>query len=105
MINWAEKIGPEVKRMIVKVLESRQHPEQAFKVGLGILNLSKKYGEERLDRACRRALEFGTYSLKAIKNILEKGLDLVQEEPLFSEPLPLHENIRGSSYYSEGGGQ
>lgn len=60
----------------------------------------KKYGEERLDRACRRALEFGTYSLKAVKNILEKGLDLVQEEPLFSEPLPLHENIRGSSYYS-----
>ncbi|GFP23662.1 hypothetical protein HKBW3S09_01127, partial [Candidatus Hakubella thermalkaliphila] len=31
--------------------------------------------------------------------------DLVQEEPLFSEPLPLHENIRGSRYYSEGGGQ
>ena len=100
MINWASKIGSNTKRMIIKVLESRQHPEQAFKVCLGIINLSKKYGNSRLDKACKRALEFNNYSYKAVKNILERGLDKVQEEPLFLEPLPAHENIRGSAYYS-----
>ncbi len=100
MISWAEKIGPEVRRMIVKVLESRKHPEQAYKVCLGIINLSKKYGNIRLNKACRRAVEFHNYSYKAVKNILEKGLDKLQEESLFPELLPVHENIRGSRYYS-----
>jgi transposase len=99
MIDWAEKIGPEVKRMIVKVLESRKHPEQAYKVCLGIINLSKKYGNPRLNKACRRAIEFNNYSYKAVKNILEKGLDKLQEEALFPELLPVHDNIRGSRYY------
>jgi len=100
MINWASKIGSEVEMMIINVLESRQHPEQAFKVCLGIINLSKKYGNSRLDKACKRSLEFHNYSYKAVKNILEKGLDKVQEEALFQKLLPVHENIRGSIYYS-----
>jgi len=99
MIDWGAKIGPEVQRMIGEVLASREHPEQAFKVCLGIIHLSKKYGEKRLNRACGRACEFHNYSYKAVKNILEKGLDMMQEQPLFPEPLPLHENIRGSAYY------
>ena len=100
MINWASKIGSEVEMMIINVLKSRQHPEQAFKVCLGIINLSGKYGHSRLDKACKRSLEFHNYSYKAVKNILEKGLDKVQEEALLPELLPLHENIRGSIYYS-----
>ena len=88
MINWAAKIGSDVERMIINVLESRQHPEQAFKVCLGIINLSKKYGDIRLDKACKRSLEFHNYSYKAVKNILEKGLDKIQEEPLCPELLP-----------------
>ena len=100
MIDWGEKIGPDVKEMIKRVLESRQHPEQAFKVCLGIFNLSKKYGEGRLGRACRRALQFHSYSYKAVKNILDKGLDMMEEEAVCPKPLPLHENIRGSMYYS-----
>lgn len=100
MIDWGEKIGPDVKEMIKRVLESRQHPEQAFKACLGIFNLSKKYGEGRLGRACRRALQFHSYSYKAVKNILDKGLDMMEEEAVFQKPLPLHENIRGSRYYS-----
>lgn len=103
MINWAEKIGPQVKAMITEVFARREHPEQAFKVCLGIINLSKKYGEQRLNRACMRALEFSNYSYKVVKNILEKGLDRMEEDPKNAEPLCLHENIRGSQYYSEEG--
>jgi hypothetical protein len=104
MIDWAAKIGPEVQRMIGEVLASREHPEQAFKVCLGIIHLSKKYGEKRLNRACGRALEFHNYSYKAVKNILERGLDMMQEDPLFPQPLPMHENIRGSGYYRKAEG-
>lgn len=105
MINWAAKIGPQVKEMITEVFARREHPEQAFKVCLGIINLSKKYGENRLNRACTRALEFSNYSYKGVKNILERGLDKMEEERRDAKPLPLHENIRGSRYYSQEGGR
>jgi transposase len=99
MINWGGNIGEHVKAMVEGVLGSRAFPEQAYKVCLGILSLSKKYGNERVNNACKRALQFNYYSYKAVKKILEKGLDRVQEESAAPE-LPLHNNIRGSQYFN-----
>jgi transposase len=96
--KWAENIGPAVKDMVKAVLGSRQHPEQAYRSCLGILSLAKKYGEQRLNNACMRALYFNHYSYKGVNNILKNRLDGIQEETLFSQ-LPEHENIRGNKYY------
>jgi hypothetical protein len=66
---------------------------------MGILNLVKDYGPERLDKACKRALYFGFYSHKRIKNILDRGLEkdmLTEQKELF---ITSHKNLRGSGYY------
>jgi transposase len=97
--GWAENIGPAVKEMIKAVLERRQHPEQAYRSCLGILNLVKKYGEQRLNKACMRAMYYNHYSWRGINNILKNGMEDIQEEDLFSR-LPEHENIRGNQYYN-----
>ena len=99
IIGWAAKIGQDVKEMTVKLLESREHPEQAYRVSLGIISLAKKYGNSRVNKACARALYYKLYKYKAVKNILEKGLDRIEEEPESSQLLPLHSNIRGADYY------
>jgi len=99
MIEWADKKGSFVRELVEKLLEKRTHPEQSYKVCLGVINLSKKYGEGRVDRACKRALDFHYYSYKAVKNILEKGLDKIEELQLVHQKLPDHQNIRGSEYY------
>lgn len=98
-IRWAQSIGDDVAEIIQMVLTSRKHPEQAFKTCMGILNLVKKHGPDRLNKACARALGFGFYSYKRIKNILDRGLE---EEPLIESrelTVSSHENIRGSLYY------
>jgi hypothetical protein len=41
----------------------------------GIISLHKKYGQARLDAACRRALVFQSVRYKTIKSILQKGLE------------------------------
>jgi len=66
---------------------------------MGILNLVKEHGPERLNKACARALDFEFYSYKRIKNILDRGLE--EQPPDESKELrvPSHENIRGSQYY------
>ena len=101
ILRWAGAIGPEVAALVGKVLDEGEHPEQGFKVALGIIDLHRKYGEERLQRACGRALEFRYHSYKAVKNILANGLDKIEAEQLSANQpsLPLHANIRGNDYY------
>jgi hypothetical protein len=99
MIGWGEKIGESVKCMIEGVLRRREFPEQGYKVCLGILSLAKKYGNDRLNNACTRAVQANYYSYKGVKNILEKGLDKIQEQPTILE-LPVHSNIPGSNYFN-----
>ena len=71
-------------------LEVRDGPLRALDDGMGC-NLD--------ERACRRALHFGTHSSVSVKSMLDKNLEaqpLEQELPL---PSPVHENLRGGPYY------
>jgi transposase len=97
--GWADRIGPDVKKVVAAILSSAPYPEQAYKSCVGIISLAKKYGNVRVNNACKRALYFKLYKYRAIKNILDKGLDSVEEEKIVQQKLPLHENIRGPEYY------
>jgi transposase len=100
-IKRAEEIGSETKEYIVKLLESRQHPEQAYRSCSGVLSFAARAGKERLNNACRRALHYGDYSYHTIRIILEKGLDKTSmEEDTDQSKIPSHENIRGKIYYN-----
>jgi transposase len=96
---WAEKIGPHTAQLVEAVLASRRHPQQAYRSCLGILHLGKRYTDERLEAACRRALPAGIRSYKGIKNILDTKLDQLQPEEPTTAALTTHVNIRGQSYY------
>ncbi|MBI2722468.1 MAG: IS21 family transposase [Bacteroidetes bacterium] len=100
ILTAADDIHKDVKFYVTKILELKQHPEQLYKVCLGVLSLSKKYGNERLIKACQRALSFDIHNYRIIKKILENGLDKNEEESLVDEmDMPQHNNIRGSDYY------
>jgi transposase len=77
----------------------RKHPQQAYRSCLGILQLTKRYGEERLEAACRRALPAGILSYKGIKNILAAKLDQAEPEESPDVVPNSHENIRGQTYF------
>jgi len=82
------------------ILERRAHPQQGFRSALGIMRLGKRFGQERLEAACRRALTLGACSYKSIESILRQGLDrkAVPEQQDLDLTIA-HENIRGSDYY------
>lgn len=98
--SWAAGIHEDVKLYILKVLGRKQHPEQAYKACMGILGFAKKVGNERLIRACQRALGYGAYNYKTIQNILDRELEL-DGPPDETDQLkmPFHDNIRGEGYY------
>jgi transposase len=98
-LSWGASIHEDVRLYILKVLDRKQHPEQAYKSCVGILSMGKKAGNERLIKACQRALGYGIYNYKTIQTILEKGLEDNTLEEAEQLTMPLHDNIRGEEYY------
>ena len=101
LVAWAGTVSPETAALAERLLASRPHPEHAYRACLGLMNLAKRYGNERVGAACARALASGAVSYSSVKSILAEGLDrvpLAQKEPL--PPPPEHENLRGAAYYA-----
>jgi len=97
-IKWAESIDSTVKVFITRLMDSKAHPEQAYKACQGVLGYERKVGRERLINACKRATEYENYSYHAIRSILENKYDTLTFAEITSE-IPAHENIRGETYY------
>jgi hypothetical protein len=94
--GWARDCGPEVLRWVEHQLAIKDHPEQAYRVCLGLLNLSRAYPLKRLDAACRIANQAGLVRLKQIKSILLSNRDQLPEQTDLQLELPQdHQNIRG----------
>ena len=99
----AGKHGQDVQHYIKGVLACGEYPQTNYKRAMGIIQLAKQYGSERLNSACQRALHSGRYSFHLISNILKNKLDTQQldMEGLFDTQshIPNHDNIRGASSY------
>jgi transposase len=100
LLNWGERVGPATCSVIRRLMEDKPHPEMGYRACLGVFSLSKRYGEDRLEAACARALAIGSPKRKTVQSILEAGLDRHADLfPAAVAPLPAHANVRGPEYY------
>ena len=113
VINWAKTIGPQAGALVDKIMAQKIHPEQGFRSALGIIRLEKKYGKERVEKSCARALEVGALSYRFVNEMLKNKMDFPGREfdqsemPSAIDPITKEEqlallgaeNIRGSEYY------
>lgn len=100
LIDWAGTVGPETAAFVERLLESRPHPEQGYRSGLGLMKLARSYPTERVEAACHRARTSGTLAYRSVKSILDRGLDRLPPEPELELPLPReHVHLRGADYY------
>ena len=103
-LSWAGDIGPETRALVSCLLQEKRHIEQSYRRVLALLSNAKKYGRERLNSACARALLIGSPTRSSVESILKQGLDKVpMESPgnAVQDELSLdhHENVRGEDYY------
>ena len=97
----AAKHGTYVIDIVDQLMNASNYPETAYKRAMGIIQLHRIYGSQRLNDACERATYAGTYSYKRICNILKNNQD---KEPLPSAEtleshIPQHDNLRGATAY------
>ena len=80
-LEQAAALGPAIRQTVEQIL-SDPVLDRIHQAGR-LLRLSEKYGCQRLNDACQRALDFGDPAYKTVKGILKQNLD--QEEP----PIPV----------------
>lgn len=118
IIEWAGKTGPSTALVVEKMIETKPHPEQAYRAALGIIRLADHYDKERVEKAAAKALLIGSPSYTTIKSMLARSMESapvrvpgsnnVQKETANQAPMAAQEeqltllaqeNIRGGKYY------
>jgi transposase len=105
LVTSASDVGEAMAALIQKVLSRKKHPEQGYRAALGLLELTRRFGKERVNAAAARALHFDSPRRRDLLSILEQGLDrkplptLAAQASLFSAPPLEHANIRGGASF------
>ncbi len=73
----AAKVGPKTSELVAMMFADK--PMDRLRGVQSVLRLEQKYGPERLEKACTRAVAFGEASSWTVRRILEGGLEA---EPL-----------------------
>jgi transposase len=95
--NWAKAVGANTHFVVDTLLRSGKVEEQGHRACMGLLQMTKTYGNERLEAACERARQLGSPTYTTVKNILKNGaLEITRPGP---KPTPQHGNVRGGEYY------
>jgi len=99
-LKKGKELGECSFEIMGRILESRTFTEQAFNACLGLLRLSDRYGNDRFENACKRAMSAPRVSYRLIENILSNNLDKqVEDQTELFSTIPDHENLRGPQAY------
>jgi len=102
LVTWAQKTGPSTAEVTRAILSRGPHPESGRRACLALLRMADRFGGERLEAACTRAIQIKNPTRKSVEAILKSGLDKVAV-PSEAEANPIsHENIRGGDYFDRG---
>jgi len=93
-MSWAAKTGVKTKEYIRSLLESKEHPEQAYRTCAAILRAASSVSKERVEEACALATARNIFSYSYFVKLLETTK---KQEPV------IHENLRGKDYYKGAG--
>ena len=84
--QWCLKQARDVGTCCTELIETlfADRVLDKLRAAQGIIKMGDKYGAQRLEAACRRALFFGNPRYRSVKTILKKGLDQQPvQQPLF----------------------
>lgn len=106
--KWATAVGPMTTKVIQHFLTSGKVPEQGYKACASLTKLANRYGDSRLENACRRILSYSsTPSVRNISSILKNGQDKLELRKAEPKPTSLNSYgiTRGAAYFRKAGEQ
>lgn len=104
--RWAMSVGPMTEKVADHFLKSGKAAEQGYKACASLSKLEQRYGKQRLEAACGKALAYSTApSLRTIASILKNGLDKPDkaESQTAQSKANSYGITRGAAYFRKGG--
>jgi hypothetical protein len=81
-LSWANSIGLYTGAVIKAILNCHKIEQQGYRACMGVLKLCDKYGINRLEASCEKALSYTPNpSYKNIDSILKSGQDKLLPSP------------------------
>ncbi len=104
-VKWAKDYGPSTEAVVRAQFEKHHaHSIVARNACNNLCKLARLYEMDEFESACARAEEIASLTVKSVQSILRTGLYKLDNSELSTQQqLPLHDNVRGSSYYTQGG--
>ena len=99
LIHWGSTIGVATGAFIEQLLVRNKHPEHGYRSALGLLSLARRYGRDRLERACTIALSLHACHYRTVRDILANGRDQIEQPAGADWYSPQHEHLRGARSY------
>jgi transposase len=84
----AAELGPHVAELVGELLEL--NALHRLRSAQGVIGLAERYGADRLDVACRRAIEVGDPGYRTVKGILKAGSEHDGRPALVAAVTPAH---------------
>jgi transposase len=106
-LSWAGGCGEKTYAVVKSFLESGKVSEQGYKACASLTKLADRYGYERVEKACDRALAYTSQpSIRNIATILKNGQDRLRREPESRTATAgsKYGITRGADYFRRGGG-
>ncbi|MBC8179494.1 transposase [candidate division KSB1 bacterium] len=98
-VKMAAAIGMNTASYIGKLIDQQPYPEIGFKRSQGIISMKHQYPKERVEAACKKALQYDICSFKIIDNILKNNADLEPQPQQIEHEIKPHSNLRNTSNY------
>jgi len=102
-LDWGLSVGPATAECILTIL-TQKHPLRANRICMGIAQLARQCGADRLEQACSRSLELGHVSYNSLKLMLNNHLESSGDHSdtrSVPDKTTDHHNIRGAAYFDQ----
>lgn len=105
-LTWGITVGRKTTKVVETFLVSNKEPEQGYKACASLSKLADRYGNNRLEKACERVLNYSSSpTIRNISTILKNGQDRLKKEERQVAPTNNYGITRGASYYGKDGDQ
>lgn len=97
-LKEAERIGPNMKELIDRILKRSEFPESEYRTCRGVLHTGSRYSNVIRNEAAQRCIERYEIGYKNYRKYLREVVK-EQGDSTGAGNLPSHGNIRGGDYY------
>lgn len=87
--------------MVNAIVSANVIREQGYRSARGLQRIGERFGPERMEAPCERAIGFGARSYKPVERILRLGREMATDPRAANNDSAgiRHENVRGPGYY------